>query len=525
MKAQVLILDFGSQYTQLIARRIRELHFYAEIKPFSIEPVIFAEMSAGTVIFSGGPGSVYEESPPLPHKQILEHIIEKNIPLLGICYGMQVLVNYMGGKIAPCSQREFGNAQLNLLKLDSPLFKKLDKISSVWMSHGDELIRTPKNFEVLAKTETCKFAVIADQRKKLYGVQFHPEVYHTEKGSQILLNFCQAVSKLKAEWGMKDYSKNIIKNIKEEVKNDRVLLGVSGGVDSMVTAKLIHEAIGAQLTCIYVDNGLMRKNETEEVKQTFQEFLSIPLEVVDASDTFLRALENVIDPEEKRETIGRLFIEEFKEKTKELGEHQFLAQGTLYPDVIESVPTKGPSNTIKSHHNRVKEVLKLLKEGKMIEPLKELFKDEVRELGAELNIPRRILFRHPFPGPGLAVRIIGEVNKQRLDILREADAILIEELKHNRVKDSEQTYYDQIWQAFTIFLPINSVGVMGDKRTYENVIIIRCVESLDGMTADFAKIPHSLLGKIASRIINNILGINRVAYDISSKPPATIEWE
>ena len=521
MKNQILILDFGSQYTRLIARRVRELHFYAEIKLFSLEPPIFEEMHPKAVIFSGGPSSIYEESSLKPQDQILTSIWENDIPLLGICYGMQVLVNYMGGKISSSSYREFGNAQLNILESDSPLFKKVNKTSTVWMSHEDKLTRIPDSFKKLAETETCEFAAIVHKEKRLYGVQFHPEVYHTREGSQILLNFCQEVSRVKAKWNMKNYSKGIIKDITKKVKSERVLLGVSGGVDSMVTAKLIHQAIGDQLTCVYVDNGLMRKDETKEVKQAFKNLLKVPLKIVNASEDFLNAMKGITDPEEKRKVIGRLFIEKFKE----LGEYKYLAQGTLYPDVIESASTKGPSDTIKSHHNRVEEVLKFLEEDKMIEPLKELFKDEVRELGVELNIPPKILFRHPFPGPGLAVRIIGEVNKKRLDVLREADAILIEELKKNKVQGSGQTYYDRIWQAFTVFLPVNSVGVMGDKRTYESVVVIRCVESLDGMTADFARISHFLLSKIATRIINEVSGINRVVYDISSKPPSTIEWE
>ena len=475
------------------------------------------------MIFSGGPSSTYETTSPLPGKNIFQYILGNKIPLLGICYGMQALVNHMGGKIVPGSSREFGKTELNIIKSDSPLFRDVQKSSIVWMSHGDKILNIPENFDILAMTRTCEFAAIAFEDKKLYGVQFHPEVFHTKQGMQILFNFCHNISHMKAEWKLKDHHKTITANIREKAGGERVLLGVSGGVDSMVCAKLIHEAIGDDLSCIYIDNGLMRKNETQEVKKTFEDFLSIPLKIVDASEIFLSGLTGIIDPEEKRRIIGRLFIEKFRETIEELGEHKFLAQGTLYPDVIESVSVKGPSDKIKSHHNRVEEVLKLLRAGKVIEPLKELFKDEVRELGAELGIPQKILSRHPFPGPGLAVRIIGEVKKERLDILREADWILLEELKNDH--GSGQNYYDQIWQAFAVFLPVNSVGVMGDKRTYENTIAIRCVESLDGMTADFSKIPFSLLGRVSTRIINEVSGVNRVVYDISSKPPATIEWE
>ncbi len=514
MNEKIVILDFGSQYTQLVARRIREMHYYAEIYPYFTPFSEIQKMNPAGIILSGGPESVYADGSPKPDPEIFH----SGLPLLGICYGLQLVAHYSGGKVDPSDHREYGKSHLEILLSDSPLFKGVKNMSVAWMSHGDKVTKLPDGFFPAGKTENSLYAAIANEEKKIYGVQFHPEVKHSEEGNTILGNFCSEVCAMQPRWTMSNFAEEKIAEIRKQVGSQRVLLGLSGGVDSTVTAKLLHDAIGEQLSCVYVDTGLMRKGETEAVIDRFQNQFHINLYVVYSQDRFLEALAGVTNPEEKRKIIGRLFLEEFKRKAEELGHHEFLAQGTLYTDVIESVSVKGPSETIKSHHNRVREVLDLIQAGRVIEPLRELFKDEVRDLGESLGLSRELLYRHPFPGPGLAIRIIGEVKKEYLAILRDADAILLDELKKSGT-------YAKVWQAFAVFLPVQSVGVMGDKRTYENVIALRMVESLDGMTADFAHVPFEILGNISTRIINEVKGINRVVYDISSKPPATIEWE
>lgn len=512
MPEKIVILDFGSQYTQLIARKTRELRFYSEIHPYNIGTKELAKQEPAAIILSGGPSSVYEKRAPMPKAPVFE----LGVPVLGICYGLQYMSHALGGKVEDSSEREYGKARLGFIKED-PLFSGLSAGSVVWMSHGDRVASLPKQFIKIGQTENSPYAVVRHKTKPFYGVQFHPEVHHTKYGKKILENFCK-LSNTKRSWSMSNFARQKIAEIQEQVGKDRVLLGLSGGVDSTVTARLIHQAIGKQLSCVYVDTGLMRAGETEAVVKRFKDEFKIPLHVVKAQSRFLKALAGITDPEQKRKIIGKLFLDEFKAKSDQLGHHEFLAQGTLYTDVIESVSVKGPSQTIKSHHNRVQGVLDLLKAGRVVEPLKELFKDEVRRLGLALGISRPALFRHPFPGPGLAIRILGEVNKKSLDLLKRADSILLEELKSSR-------YYDKTWQAFAVFLPVKAVGVMGDKRTYENVIAIRMVSSSDGMTADFSRVPYGILANVSSRIINEISGINRVVYDISSKPPATIEWE
>jgi len=509
----ILILDFGSQYTQLIARKIRELKYYAEIHPYSISLEKIKKIAPAGIILSGGPASVYAKGSP----QIDGALFKLGLPVLGICYGLQMITHKLGGKVEASAGREYGKAILDTQK-NEKFFENIPSGSQVWMSHGDKVTSLPKGFISIAKTTGSPYAAIRSSKEEIYGVQFHPEVHHSKFGKQLLLNFCKNICQLKPNWNMGNFARKEIAEIRSVVGKERVLLGLSGGVDSMVTAKILHDAIGDQLTCVYIDNGLMRLNETEAVVRRFGEYFSIKLQVVNAGSRFLKELKGVSEPEKKRKIIGRLFIEEFQKVAKKLGHHEFLGQGTLYTDVIESVSTKGPSQTIKSHHNRVEEVLKLIKAGKVIEPLKELFKDEVRKLGLALKMPKEMLYRHPFPGPGLAIRVIGEVTGKKLALLRQADAILIEELK-------ETDLYSKVWQAFAVFLPVQSVGVMGDKRTYENVIAIRMVESMDGMTADFARVPHQFLGRVSNRIINEVRGINRVVYDISSKPPSTIEWE
>ncbi|TAL33968.1 MAG: glutamine-hydrolyzing GMP synthase [Spirochaetes bacterium] len=510
---KVIVLDFGSQYTQLIARRIRELHVYAEIVPFFHPIEDIKREKPGAIVLSGGPSSLYEENAP----RIGNDIFELGVPVLGICYGLYVTVEAFGGKTGSSSRKEYGRATISV-KADSPLFKGLAREETVWMSHGDKVEAPPPGFTVIASTDNAETAAIEHREKRIYGVQFHPEVYHTVHGTEILSNFLFGVCRITPTWNMKSFVNSSIEAIRAEVKDGTVLLGLSGGVDSSVVAVLLQKAIGERLYCVFVNNGVLRKNEAEKVIERFTHHMKLNLIYVDAYDRFLGKLAGVDEPEEKRKIIGREFIAVFMEEAKKIGRFDFLAQGTLYPDVIESVSTKGPSDTIKSHHNRVPEVLELIKSGKVIEPLKELFKDEVRELGQELGMPDELIYRHPFPGPGLAIRIIGEITEERLRVLREADEILVDEIKAAGL-------YRKLWQAFCVFLPVKSVGVMGDKRTYENVIAIRAVTSVDAMTADWAELPYAVLQTISNRIINEVRGVNRVVYDISSKPPSTIEWE
>jgi len=506
----IIILDFGSQYTQLIARRIREQKVFCKILPCNLPIDPDDKKNLKGIILSGGPSSVFDQGAPLLDREILE----LNVPTLGICYGLQIIAHLLGGKVEKSKKREYGGAIIDILD-SSDLFKGLDKKQNVWMSHGDFVVKLPDNYQSMATTESIPYAAIKNPEKKIYGLQFHPEVVHTENGKIMLENFLFDICECKRTWTSESFISASVQKIKNEVDSGKVICGVSGGVDSFVCAVLVNKAIGDQLTSIFIDNGLLRKNEVSEVIETSKK-LNMKLSFVDASERFLSDLKGVIDPEEKRKIIGRVFIEVFEEEADKIGKVDFLAQGTLYPDLIESTSFKGPSATIKSHHNvgGLPEVMNL----KLIEPLKELFKDEVRLIGKELDLPEKILGRHPFPGPGLAVRIIGEVNKSELDLLREADEIFIQELK-------KSGYYDKVWQAFCVLLPVRTVGVMGDERTYENVAALRTVTSTDGMTADWGKLPYDLIGKISNRIINEVKGINRVVYDISSKPPATIEWE
>ena len=510
---RVVILDFGSQYTQLIARRVREMKVYAEIVPYFHPLTDIIQERPGAIILSGGPSSLYEKNAP----RIPDDIFNLGIPVLGICYGLYLVVNAFKGTSEAAKSKEYGRAMINI-EGKTPLFTGLKKKEQVWMSHGDKVVSLPKGFSVLAASENAEIAAIGNDDKKIYGVQFHPEVYHTINGGRVLHNFLFKICGLKPTWTMKSFIETSVEAIKAEVGSGTVLLGLSGGVDSSVTAVLLQRALGDRLYCVFVDNGVLRKDEATKVIQRFKKHMKLNLIHVNASKRFLDKLKGVEEPEKKRRIIGREFIAVFMEEAKKIGRFDFLAQGTLYPDVIESVSTKGPSDTIKSHHNRVPEVLKLIKSGKVIEPLKELFKDEVRLLGKELGMPDELVYRHPFPGPGLAIRIIGEVTPQRIRILQEADDILIKEIRNAGL-------YNSLWQVFAVFLPVRSVGVMGDKRTYENVIALRGVTSVDAMTADWAYLPENVLKKISNRIINEVKGVNRVVYDISSKPPSTIEWE
>lgn len=507
----LLILDFGSQYTQLIARRIREEHVYCEIHPFNLPLERIKAMDPVAVILSGSPSSVINEGP-----RCDSDIFSLQVPILGICYGMQLMADALGGEVVQGDKREFGSARLRITHPDDPILRGLPDDSTVWMSHGDKVKSLPEGFMEIARTDNTEFAVMRHTDRPLYGVQFHPEVIHSVYGKQFLRNFLFSVAHLSPDWTMGVFIENTIRDVRKKVGDKTIILGLSGGVDSSVVALLLHKAVGDQLVPIFVNNGLLRKNEADQVITTFRDAFSMNLRFIDASHEFLAGLAGVTDPEQKRKIIGRIFVEIFEREARSIPGAEFLAQGTLYPDVIESVSFKGPSATIKSHHNvgGLPEKMDL----KLIEPLRELFKDEVRELGRELGLPDEMVNRHPFPGPGLGIRVIGEITDERLQVLREADAIAIDEIR-------AANQYDKIWQAFCVLLPVRSVGVMGDERTYENTVAVRMVESLDGMTADWAKVPYDLLGRISNRIINEVRGVNRVVYDISSKPPATIEWE
>ncbi len=508
----ILILDCGSQYTQLIARRIRESKVFSQIVPYNISLEKIREIAPKGLILSGGPQSVYDPKAPLPSKDLFKC----GLPILGVCYGMQVITHMLGGKVAKAKDREYGRAEL-FIDSNKDLFTNLSTNLTCWMSHGDEIAAPPPGFIRIAHTLNSANAAIANRARKIFGVQFHPEVAHTQRGLQVLQNFAYTICGCLPRWTMDRFIDLSVKQIKETVGNKRVVLGLSGGVDSSVAAVLLQKAIGSKLYCIFVDNGLLRKNESASVQRTFKGHFRMNLTVVSAEKRFLDRLKDIEDPEAKRKIIGDEFVRVFQDAAKKIKGAEFLGQGTLYPDVIESFsPTGGPSAVIKSHHN-VGGLPRDIK-FKLVEPLRELFKDEVRTIGKNLNMPESVLKRQPFPGPGLAIRVIGEVTRERLEILKEADERVMDEIK-------KANLYHDLWQSFAVLLPIKSVGVMGDARTYDNVIALRCVTSQDGMTADWAQIPYDILGKISNRIINEVKGVNRVVYDISSKPPATIEWE
>ncbi|MDP8211857.1 MAG: glutamine-hydrolyzing GMP synthase [Candidatus Zapsychrus exili] len=511
-KDVILVLDFGSQYTQLIARRTRESKVYSKIVPYNITAEEIRQIKPKGIIFSGGPLSVFDKKAPAPIKEIYK----LDIPILGVCYGMQIITEQFEGKVKSSNEREFGRAEL-FIDSNKDLFANMPSNLTCWMSHSDEIKKLPKGFVRIAHTLNADVAAFANRAKKIYGVQFHPEVIHTQRGSQILNNFLFGICGCLPRWTMDKFIDASVNQIKETIGSKKVVLGLSGGVDSAVAAAIISKAVGKKLYCIFVDNGLLRKNEVAAVQKAFKGSFKMNLSCVNAEKGFLKRLKGITDPEEKRKIIGDEFIKVFTEKAKRIKDADFLAQGTLYPDVIEShSPIGGPSAVIKSHHN-VGGLPKNLK-FKLVEPLSELFKDEVRVLGKHLGLPDTVLKRQPFPGPGLGIRIIGDVTKERLDVLRDADEIVLDEIK-------KEGLYNDIWQSFAVLLPVKTVGVMGDQRTYEDVIAIRCVTSVDGMTADWAQMPYELLGKISNRIINEVQGVNRVVYDVSSKPPATIEWE
>lgn len=509
---RILVLDFGSQYTQLIARRVRESHVYCEIHPFNMDMERIKAFGARGIILSGGPSSVHDEGAPMADPGIFS----LGVPVLGICYGMQLMAHQLEGAVEKAERREYGPASIDL-DTESVLFLDVERENvRVWMSHGDRILHLPPGFTVLAHSENSPIAAMGDSVRNLFGVQFHPEVVHTPCGKTILENFLFRICRCRSTWTMKSFVESVTVALREKVGDDRVICALSGGVDSSVVAVLLHRAIGERLHCIFVNNGLLRRGEAESVQRIFKDHFELNLVVVNAAEAFLERLKGVTDPERKRKIIGNLFIELFEREAGKLEGARYLAQGTLYPDVIESVSFKGPSATIKTHHNvgGLPERMKL----ELIEPLRELFKDEVRLVGRELGLPEHIIKRHPFPGPGLAIRMIGEVTREKLEILREADSILLEEIEASG-------WYDHVWQAFAVLLPVRSVGVMGDERTYEEVIAIRAVESVDAMTADWARLPYEVLQRISNRIINEVKGVNRVVYDISSKPPSTIEWE
>ncbi len=509
MQETIIILDFGSQYTQLIARRVRELNVYCEIHPYNKIPEITSWVKG--VILSGSPYSVRDKEAPIPDLSK----IKGKIPLLGVCYGAQFMAQHDGGEVKPSHTREYGRANLGYIDRQCLLMKGLSDNSQVWMSHGDTILKLPETFKVITSTSDVEVAGFRIEGEETYGIQFHPEVYHSEEGTKLLKNFLVDVCGCSQDWTPDSFIDTTVKELKEKLGNDKVVLGLSGGVDSSVAAMLLHRAIGKNLYCIFVDNGLLRKYEFEEVLHSYKD-MGLNVKGVDATDRFLEALEGIVNPEEKRKAIGRTFIEVFDHEAHLIEDVKWLAQGTIYPDVIESVSVNGPSATIKSHHNvgGLPDFMKL----KVVEPLNSLFKDEVRRIGRAMNMPENIIGRHPFPGPGLGIRVIGEVTRERLRILQDVDHIYISTMK-------EMGLYDEVWQAFAVLLPVQSVGVMGDERTYENVVALRAVGSTDGMTADWSKLPFDFLARVSSDIINKVKGVNRVVYDISSKPPATIEWE
>jgi len=509
----VLILDFGSQYTQLIARRVREAHVYCEIQPCTLSMDEVAALQPKAIILSGGPASVFAQGAP----SVAEGIFELGVPVLGICYGMQLMTHLLGGKVEAAGEREYGSAEIRIHQASGLLsaFTEGDHVS-VWMSHGDRVASLPAGFEVLAESGNSPYAAVADAARGFYGVQFHPEVAHTPRGEEMLASFLFGVAQCSPDWTPGSFVEESVAQIREQVGDASAVCGLSGGVDSSVAAMLVHKAIGDRLVCVFVDNGLLRKNEAQQVVEMFGDHLHLRLVHVEAADEFLDALEGITDPEQKRKIIGKVFIDVFDREAKKVSDARFLVQGTLYPDVIESVSFKGPSAVIKSHHNvgGLPEHMNL----SLVEPLRLLFKDEVREVGEAMGLSHRLLWRQPFPGPGLAVRCPGAITRERLRVLRDADAVLEEEIRSSG-------YYNKVWQSFCVLVPVRTVGVMGDERTYEHVIAVRAVESRDGMTADWARLPHELLASISTRIINEVRGVNRVCYDISSKPPATIEWE
>jgi GMP synthase (glutamine-hydrolysing) len=513
MNEQIIILDFGSQYTQVIARRVRECNVYSQILRYDTSAAEIARLKPRGIILSGGPSSVYAKDAPMPDK----NIFQLGIPVLGICFGVQLFAHFHGGRVEKGLKREYGKGTLTVKDPLCALFAKLPKSLQVWNSHGDKLTKMPEGFQTVAVTENSEFAAIEHRQKKFLGLQFHPEVVHTPRGKEIIANFVHGICGCGKNWTMRNYVDQAVEEIRAQVGKEKVILGLSGGVDSSVAAALLHKAIGDQLTCIFVNNGLLRAREADVVQEVFGRHFKIKLQYENAGKEFLAKLKGVTDPERKRKIIGKSFIDIFQAATKRAGKARFLAQGTLYPDIIESVPIGGnPAALIKSHHN-VGGLPKNMKFA-LVEPLKNLFKDEVRQLGLELGLPAEIVHRQPFPGPGLAVRILGEVTPLRCEILRNADAIVVEEMKSSG-------WYYKIWQSFAVLLPVRSVGVMGDERTYDYTIAIRAVESQDGMTADWVKLPYDLLERLASRIINEVKGVNRCVYDITSKPPGTIEWE
>ncbi len=508
---RIVILDFGSQYTQIIARKVRECGVYAELHPFNISEDQLKALNPKGIILSGSPSSVYADNAPIPSFDVFA----QNVPVLGVCYGLQLIAHTFGGAVDKAAKREFGRALLHIDEYDG-LFENMDNDSQVWMSHGDSLTVMPEHFHPIAHTNNAPICAVRHDNRPIYGVQFHPEVHHSTEGRKLLQNFLYNICKCEGGWNAESFIESAINDIRSQVGNGGVICALSGGVDSTVAAVLLHRAIGDQLHCIHIDNGVMRKGESQAVLSMFRDSYEMSIDFVDATDTFLGRLAGISDPERKRKIIGNTFIDIFEVEAKKFADAQWLAQGTLYPDVIESVSFKGPSATIKTHHNvgGLPEKMNL----KLIEPFRELFKDEVRAVGRALGIPEHFIERHPFPGPGLAIRVPGEVSQERLDILREADEIYLDEIR-------KAGLYNEIWQAFTVLLPVQTVGVMGDERTYEYVCALRAVTSTDGMTADWYPMPHEILSRMSNRIINEVRGINRVVYDISSKPPATIEWE